>query len=166
MSNADIHPFLDGSDSQKGSLSIPKSESGRFQRPESKPTSFAHLMISSSRMDLRCLNRWISTGAGRTGVEGAAFHSPSRIKALISPSTNTGLSVVKEGIALTATSYGLTSSLHAAYETRFRAGIVINRARDSSKEGVRIVTFGRREASGEMIRRSGLSDNFHDERFA
>lgn len=65
-----------------------------------------------------------------------------------------------------ATSYGLTSSLHVAYETGSRDGMVMSLARDSSKEGVRIVTFGREEASEEIIRRSGRSDNFHDERFA
>jgi len=117
-------------------------------------------------MDLRCLSRWISTGADRTGVDGVAFDNPSRTKVLISPSTNTGLPATNEGIAPTATSYGLTSSFHVAYETGFRVGTVINLARDSSKAGVRIVTFGRKEASGEMIRRNGLSDNPHDEMFA
>lgn len=95
-----------------------------------------------------------------------AFDNPSKTKVLISPSTNTIPPVAKEGIASTATSYGLTSSLHVAYETGLQDGIVINFARDSSKEGARIVTLGREEESGEMIRRSGRSDNFHDERFA
>jgi hypothetical protein len=44
--------------------------------------------------------------------------------------------------------------------------MVINLTRDSSKEGVRIVKFGREKASGEMIKRSGLSVKSHDERFA
>ena len=65
-----------------------------------------------------------------------------------------------------ATANGLTSSLHVAYETGSRDGIFISLTRDSSKKGVRIVTFGREDTSGVMIRRSGRSDKSHDERFA
>ena len=74
--------------------------------------------------------------------------------------------VATEGIDAIATSYGLASSLHVAYETGSRDGISISLARDSSKKGVRIVTLGRDEASDEIIKRSGRSVNFQDERFA